>query len=834
MSQNTSLRWEMDEFSDLHIESRQSSESGNLPHPRARLIGRAAALDALEPLIAEEPLVTLCGPGGAGKTLLALTLARQLRGQFPGGAWWVDLSATLDPSQVAHAVAGAIAPDEATTDPTPAAIVRRLREPALLVLDNCEQLIDACSVFVEALITQGEHVHVLATSRRPLGISYERLWRIGGLSLDGRPGPDGDAAINLFAERARQAVEDFTLIPDDHLDAARSICALLDGMPLAIELAAARVPLVGVVPMAERLAQDTAVLRQTRRGVPDRHRSLEATLDWSHALLSPGEQILFRRLSVFRGAFSLVDAESVCVDGELPAAELLDALESLVDGSLVKLLPGDGAPQFRLLGIVRQYAAAKLETGEDAAAARGRHAAHFARALAALAEAPGAHAATTLLDTIATRLEDVLAALEWLLGDSVDEAARLAGHVWRFWGLRGQYREARDWFGRILAVGDPLPAALRAETLFRAAEAAFLQCDYAEADDLLRQALEIARAINEVRIQALVAQRLGSIAREQGRYDEAETHHQHSLELWRELGDGDGVSRARAALGFVAWLSGRPEEAEEPCAAALADFQRQGHDQEAAETLVHLGAAALYTGAYQSARDLLDEALTLSRRIHFQEGIAWALHERAILARHRRRPTADSAPALFEALEIHQRLGDRWRCASVLEEIAGGPIARSDPGLAVTLMAAADAIRVRIGAPVPPAEADDRAAALTRLRSRLDDAEYASRWSDGATLRLDDAVELALGGLDQRLAAPLGADDAVSLTERELAVLRLMSEGRTNREIGLALHISPSTAGVHVSNILHKLGSRRRSDAVARGLQLGLITAAEPGASGHR
>ncbi len=817
----------MDQYVDLEIESHSTASAGNLPNPRTAVIGRAGVLEALEPLIEHEPVVTLCGPGGAGKTLLALTLAERVRAQFPGGVWWVDLAAIVDPTQVGHAVAGAIAPDEATTDPTPGAIVRRLRDQALLVLDNCEQVVESCAAFVEALIEQSEHVRVLATSRRPLGVSYERLWRIGGLALDDGPGPDGDAAINLFAERAQQATGDFGLVADGHLEATRSICALLDGMPLAIELAAARVPLVGVVPMAERLAQDTAVLRQTRRGVPERHRSLEATLDWSHALLSHSESALFRRLGVFQGAFVLHDAEAVCAGDDLRPVELLDALESLVDCSLVQLVPGAGAPRFRLLSIVRQYAASKLETSDEADVVRGRHARHFADLVGAQGDHPDVRGETTAVDVIASRLQDVLAALDWLLGASVDEAATLAGRVWRFWCLRGQYREAREWFGRVLAAGETMPAGIRAATLFHAAEAAFLQCDYAEADDRLSQAVEIARSIDDVRIQALVAQRLGSIAREQGRYDDAEAHHRRSLNLWHELGDSDGVSRARAALGFVAWLRGRPAEAEESCALALADFQRRGRDQEAAETLVHLGAAALYQGAYQTARELLEEALVLGRRIHFQESIAWALHELAILGRHRRRPPAEGAAALSEALEIHHRLGDRWRCASVLEEIAAAPLARTEPELGVALMAAADGIRLRIGAPVPPAEADDHAAGLARLRTRVPPPEFAVKWAEGAELDVDDAVEQALRGLERCLAPPpLGTTTAV-LTGRELAVFRLMSEGRTNREIGAALHISPSTAGVHVSNILHKLGSRRRSDAVARGLQLGLIDAAE-------
>ena len=310
-----------------------------------------------------------------------------------------------------------------------------------------------------------------------------------------------------------------------------------------------------------------------------------------------------------------------------------------------------------------------------------------------------------------------------------------------------------------------------------------------------------------------------------GRYDQARDLHERSLAIWRQLGDAEGVAASQDYLGFVAWLRGDSDTAEEACNAALAEFQRTGDLQASATALVNLGACALYREAFPIAEQRLEKALSIARELGFQEGIAWSLHELSIAARHTRRPAGETAPMLCEALLIHRQLGDRWRVASVLEEIAGAVLARNDPARAVEVLAAAEAIRERLGTPIPPVEAGDRDVVVDQLVRRLNVSTFAAAWSDGRSREIDATIDMVVEAIEgpedvgasrSRLVAPI-------LTPRELAVLELLAERHANREIGAALYISASTAGVHVSNILRKLGAKRRVDAAGIAHKMGLI-----------
>lgn len=809
---------------------------GNLPGQLTRLVGRERALEELTALTWGTRLLTLCGPAGAGKTRLAIAVAEAVRADCVGGAWFVDLATTLDNSLVGQVVATALLPGEPTIDPTPAAIARRFSGSTLLVLDNCEQVVEGCAELITALLGHSHQLRIMATSRRSLGVPGEHVWRTVGLDVvDDEAGPDdldrrpGElrGAVALFYERAREASSLFDPDRPEVRGAVLEICRRLDGMPLAIQLAAARVPVLGVAQIAERLAQDTSVLRQQGAGVPARHRTLEATLEWSYRLLTVDEQRLFRRLAAFRGTFSLAAAEVICADDGQDSTEVLDALGSLVDRSLVQVVDFPDAPRYELLATVRQYAAHKLDADGVQADIRQRHAGWFhslARdANRGLAGAERLH----WLARIELERDNCNAALHWQLVHAAADAARLASLLWPFWYLRGYYREARLWFEQVLGADAELTPSLRADVLIKAGEVAFLQCDYELAGEHIRRALELTDQLGDRPATATALQRLGSIAREQGHFTDARRLHRDSLAIWRELGDCYGIARSQNYLGFVAWLAGDHAGAAQLCGEALSVFQRDRHDQDAVEALVNLGAAALYGEELELARERLEQALTLSRELGFQEGIAWSQHELAIAGRRSRRPQSDNAGRLQEALLIHQRLGDRWRITSVLEEIAGGLLARDDPTRAVVLLRAAQSLRERLGAPVPPVERSDRDAALARARSRLRPVKFESTWSGGRALAAEDAIDLAVVAI-HRLTSDLGPRDdvdlAATLTRRELAVLELLSQGHTNREIAAALYISPSTAGVHVSNILHKLGAKRRVDAVAMAHKLGLQT----------
>ena len=816
-------------------QTRQPGEDalGNLPVQLTRLVGRDAALGELRSLVWRTRVLTLSGPGGAGKTRLAIAVADGMRPDFIGGAWWVDLSATFEPHLVPQVVASTVLERELTSDPAPATLAHRFPEPTLLVLDNCEQVVDGCADLIVALLERSQSLRVIATSRQPLGVPGEQVWRVGGLAVtDAEPG-DGDAggddsddgAVSLFIERAAEASSRFDPDAPGVRDTIRRICRYLDGMPLPIELAAARVPVLSVGQIAERLERDASVLRHPSRTAPERHRTLEATLEWSHRMLEPEEQRLFRRLGAFRGTFSLPAAEFVCGGYLLDAADVLDLLAVLIDRSLVQVIDDPEEPRYRLLSTVRQYAAAKLWDTSEAPTVSWRHSEFFS-SMAADAQA-GLTGVEQLswLQRFAVDHDNLVAALQWLDQESIEDCARLASLMWPFWYRRGFYREARMWFEGTLVKATAISAERCADILVKVGQVAFLQCEYDEASRHLHAALELVDELGDRRAAAAALQRLGSIAREQARYDEARQLHERSLAIWRELGDAEGVAASQDYLGFVAWLRGDSDTAEELCTAALAEFQRTGDLQATATALVNLGACALYRDALPIACQRLEKALTIARELGFQEGIAWSLHELSIAARRARRPAGETAPMLCEAMLIHRQLGDRWRLASVLEEIAGAVLARSDPRLAIEIMAAAEAVREQLGTPIPPVEAEDRDAIVDQLVRKLNVSTFAAAWSDGRSRELDATIDVVLEAIE----TVDGSDsdnapvEAPLLTPRELAVLELLASGHTNREIAAALFISASTAGVHVSNILRKLGAKRRVDAAGIAHKMGLL-----------
>ncbi len=808
---------------------------GNLPVPLTRLVGRDTALAELRSLVWRTRVLTLAGPGGAGKTRLAIALAETIRPDFVGGAWLIDLSTTLEAGLVPQVVAATILQRDESGDPVPAALAGRLPEATLLVLDNCEQVVDGCAELVIGLLERSPSLRVIATSRQPLRVPGEQVWRVGGLAVPTPAGSDeaedkrpvADGAVSLFVERAMEASSRFDPEAPGVRETIERICQWLDGMPLAIELAAARVPMLSVAQIADRLDRDTSVLNHPGRRAPERHRTLESMLEWSHRMLEPDEQRLFRRLGVFRGTFSLAAAEFVCAGYMLDGTQVLDLLALLIDRSLVQVVDHPQEPRYRLLAIVRQHALAKLWDGPEGPTVSWRHAEYYS-ALAARSK-PGLVGGDQLkwLERLELEHDNVTEALAWLESESIEAEARLASLIWPFWYRRGFYREARMCFEQTLARAEELSEVQRADIQLKAGSVAFLQCDYPEAAGHLQAALENVRRLGDQHATGVALQRLGSIAREQGHYETARELHERSLATWQELGHAEGIAASQDYLGFMEWLRGNPEAAERESATALAEFERTGNLQGRVTALVNLGASALYRGDLPLARERLEQALVSARAGGFQEGIAWSLNELAVVTRRMRRPAGEYAPMLHEALVVHQRLGDRWRVASVLEEIAGAVLLRHDPELAGAVLGAAEALREQLGTPIPPVEAPDRDAALAGLTRRLTAAKLEGARSAGRSHTLDYVIDRTLEAIDDLDGAAGGREDpaAPELTARELAVLELLASGHTNREIAAALFISPSTAGVHVSNILRKLGAKRRVDAAGIAHKLGLLPA---------
>jgi predicted ATPase/DNA-binding CsgD family transcriptional regulator len=805
---------------------------GNLQPQLTRLIGREAALRELSSRLWHTRLLTLCGPGGVGKTRLAVAVAEAVQADFIGGAWWVDLSATMDSELVGPAVVRAVLPGEQASEVPSATIARQLGDTSLLVLDNCEQVIEGCAEFVRALLARNQAVRVIATSRQPLGVPGEQVWRVQGLAVSSPaaaplavPEPGEEGSAELFVERVREISAGFDPDGPGCREAIARVCSQLDGLPLALELAAARVPLLGVEQIAGRLEHGHEFLRHASRTVPERQRTLAQTLEWSHRLLAPVEQTLFRRLAVFRGSFSLAAAERVCADASLSDVDVLDALGALVHQSLVQVLEDQAGPRYRLPSTLRSYAAAKLADSGERAATHRRHAETYTE-LAEQAEVTSAGMEQIRwLERLELEHDNFREALDWLAQSSPAEAARLASLLWPFWYQHGYYREARTWFERVLAVESELDEPELTQTLLRAGEVAFLQCDYDLAIDRLDRVLALTGDKTQMRTRALVLQRLGSIAREQGHYEQAKDFHEQSLALWEALQDAHGVACARNYLGFVAWLRGDCAAAELLCTLALQEFRRTGSLENVAGTLINLGAAALYSANNDRATTRLEEALAISRRLGFPEGVAWSSHELAIVGRRERRSESESAQMLRDALLVHHQLGDRWRLASVLEELAGTLLVRRDAVQAAALLSCVARVRGQIGVPVPPAELPDREAAMARAQRKLGQRAFAAATTEGAAWTLDRAVDTALEAIEELLSerGPGERQSTPILTSRELAVLELVVRGLTNREIAAELYISPSTAGVHVSNILRKLGAKRRVDAAGLAHTLGLL-----------
>jgi predicted ATPase/DNA-binding NarL/FixJ family response regulator len=788
---------------------------GTLPVALSTLIGRHREIDALTKLLATARMVTIVGSGGAGKTRLALAVAGRTGARFPDGVWWADLAALSEAELLPAVVASALEVPQSPGEDLTAAIARHVRESVmLLVLDNCEHLVDDVAALAERLLRTSPGIKVLATSREVIGVSGEQVFRVSGLDLPGADGePLASEAVQLFAERAGQTVAGLSLNPAE-LDSVARLCRRLDGMPLAIELAAARVGTLSIDEIAARLDDNPDLLRHPSRTAPARHQTLQATLEWSYRLLAPQEQLLYQRLSAFQDTFSLLGAEAVGGWGKIELGDVVSLLDSLVNKSLVQVADRGAEHRYRLLGTVRQDGEAKLASSGELDEVFRAHT-EFYRALAEQAEAglEGPDQARWL-DRLELEHGNLTAVLQRKLPGEPEVGGRLAGLLWPFWYRRGYYHEARSWLERAAQLTDEMSPPVRAAALTGAGVLAFLQCDYQLARQRLSQVRALHEALDDQVGVAAALQRLGSIAREQGRYDEAYRLHEESMTRWAGLDEPAGVAASLDYLGFAAWLDGDFARTEELSAQALEYFEAVGRRQEAASALINLGAAARYSGDTRLAMQRLTRALTISRELGYAEGVAWALAELGAMT-----GGADGADMLRESLRTHVQLGDRWRIASVIEAIAG-TLASSEPATAVTLLGASEALRGDLGADVPPAERPAVKAALAAAKRALEPGLFAKSRASGRAMLLPDAIELACTSTGPRPApapeSPAGL--AAGLTERELAVLHLIGQGLTNKEIGSRLFISAGTAGVHVSNILRKLGvtSRVQAAGIAR------------------
>ncbi|GAA4148481.1 BTAD domain-containing putative transcriptional regulator [Phytohabitans flavus] len=707
------------------------------PVPLTSLLGRDALLDDIDVRLAGHRLVTLVGPGGAGKTRLAIAAAGRpwasasvaaatdeagaLLGEqaSAGGpvAWFVDLTVVDRPGKVPAAVAETLGlRQDPGLDPVDAIAEEIGAHEVLLVLDNCEHLVAGCGELARQLLARCPGLRILATSRAPLRADDEAIVPVPPLPLPtavaGHTLADlaTHAATRLFLERAQARGRP---VPEGSADAVAQLCVELDGLPLAIELAAARTPLLSVPEIVARIRTDQRLLHSPDPTTPPRHRTVAAAVESSLEQLPPDVQVFFDRLAVFAGGFDTGAADAM----RAGASSDPTALDQLVNASLVE----ENAGRYRLLMPIRRHALARLHA--DAPAARTAHAAHYLRVAEAADTDLRGHAQEVGLARLRADAANLRAAMSWLAEARPSAVPygdlRLATALAMFCRVEGHYQEARAWLAAALARHPRAPVLLRGAAAADAAMLAMLLCDYSAAAEYASTARAAYRAIGDRRAEARVEMILGAVARERAQYEASAAHLDKAAGIYVECGDELGEARAVQLRGFTAWLAGDFDRAELRLRACRRWFERLGDAEAAASALMNLGAVALYRGDTDRATSLLDAALERYAALGFPEGVGWAHNLRGLVElRTGRADRAEEHLAL--SLATHRKVGDRWRTASVLEALAEVH-RRDDPTRAAQLLADAGRIRDEIGAPIPACERPDTEATAAALRAALGD-----------------------------------------------------------------------------------------------------------------
>lgn len=822
---------------------------GSLPIARTRFIGRDTERALGNSLLVEEavPLLTLTGPGGVGKTRLALAIAGDIPSSFADGVVWVDLAPLTDPDLVPAAIAAALGiarlPSGAFVDALVLALQSR---QILLLLDNCEHLLPGVAPLLATLLVHCPALQAIATSREPLNIRGEQQMTVQPMPL---PASDDDPraigrndAVRLFVERAKEQQPMFRL---DRANAAATveICRRVDGLPLAIELVAARTGILPPVALLPRLSDRLGLLSSGPLDAPLRHRSLRDAIAWSYDLLTEEERTAYHRLAVFVSSWTLEDAEAIAnVDGTI---DVLAAVSSLVEKNIVQCdeqLPATS--RFLMLETLRDFGIERLAESGEADLLRDAHAAHFAR-MARTTEPllRGPDQARSLSDLNAA-YPNIRAALEWFTaqGDWY-HALQLAGDLGHFWRASVHLGEGRRRLDDLLVIeegvsGITIEAAVRAKVWSWAGTLAWAQGDFERAEDCHRQAMGLYETAGHDAGVAFSLNHLGVLAKYQGDLAQAAAHFDASLARYQSIPDLWGMALAETRRGILALDSGELERAGSLLDRALAAWRQLGDREYLAVTLVNLGELATRTGESDRAEHQLKEALDLLRSIGELGVTTYALTMLGDLFRQRGVYLA-AAQSYRDALALNRELGARLGIAQGLERFADLAAMHGLAEHAARLLGSAARIRRDINAPALPTEAVDRQATTQAARAALGEEAFATAWSTGEGMTDQDAIDETLAvvhgiqapaadrvaqgqqGRRHLESTSIGSD----LTQRERDVLQLLGQYLTDAEIAGQLSIGVRTVEFHVANILGKLGASNRREAAAIAVRHGLVMA---------